>query len=927
MFSALLLTAFLCATSSPASDPAGPDIVIITADNLGYGDVGCYGNERIKTPRLDRLAAAGVRCTRFYTASPTCTASRAALLTGRYPQRNGLDYQLPGIAGNYGVGLRTTEILLPQLLLEAGYRTACFGKWNIGFAPGSRPTDRGFEEFFGHASGNMDYYRHVYDGRLDLHDGTEPVQVEGYSTDLFADRACAWIRRHARERFFLYLPFNAPHFPNPKNKRPGEPCVWQAPREAFAAYGASADTTDERARYCAVVTALDAAIGRVVDELEACGLTEKTLLVFFSDNGAFMLPGRGLEVASNGPLRSGGVTLWEGGIRVPCIVRWPERLPAGRICRQPFMSCDLLPMALAAAGAPVPRDRIIDGRDPTAALAGRGPSPHKALFFRFGTYDAVVCGRRKLLRTRSTEPWQLYDLEEDIGETRDRRAQEPAAAADLSRRFERWLASLPAADGGADAPIVLDSTKQLFLDDHLIASMSRVGRTIERARKFPRNPVLWPEEDGEPPVAVVYGSVLRDGDRYRTWYTTGGGVAYAESDDGISWIKPRLDRVVVDGRRTNFLFRKTEEGGPPPGLPYFHELFGVHRDDRDPDPSRRYKMGFLSIDRRYSGPGGDPWHRGQRRGLGVAGSPDGIRWALIESWATEAIVDGATHWMFDPIRNAYVLYGRTKKALPEVVEAWRANDWFGTWFWGRAVARVESPDFLHWDFGKPDTAPVVMTADLRDPPGTEIYSMKVFRYEGICIGLVQVFHATPAESTLDVQLAVSRDGLTFERVGDRSPFIALGPIGAWDRFNLSLANNDPIPAGDELRFYYGGRMYRHGPYSGPDKGPARGGIGFATIPRDRFVALEASFDGGEIITRPLVLRSSAIHVNAKSDFGEITVEVLDATGASIARSNPIRGDAIDIPIEWKGSAPRAAGGPVRLRIRLSNARLFAVWSE
>jgi hypothetical protein len=311
----------------------------------------------------------------------------------------------------------------------------------------------------------------------------------------------------------------------------------------------------------------------------------------------------------------------------------------------------------------------------------------------------------------------------------------------------------------------------------------------------------------------------------------------------------------------------------------------------------------------------------------VAGSPDGIRWKLIENWATEAIVDGATHWLFDPSRNAYVLYGRTRKALPEVAAAWAGNDWFKAWFWGRAVARVESPDFLRWDFAAPDTAPVVMTADLRDRPGTEIYSMKVFRYEGISIGFVQVFHATPDESTLDVQLAVSRDGLGFERVGDRGTFIELGSIGAWDRFNLSLANNDPILVGDELRFYYGGRMVRHGPYAGPDKGPDRGGIGFATIPRDRFVALEASFDGGEIVTRPLVLRSQALHINAKSDFGEIAIEALDAAGASLARSSPIRRDGLDIPVEWKGSAPSFTGASVILRIRLSNARLYAIWSE
>lgn len=488
------------------------------------------------------------------------------------------------------------------------------------------------------------------------------------------------------------------------------------------------------------------------------------------------------------------------------------------------------------------------------------------------------------------------------------------------------LCLLPAASAAGEAALRLDARKELFLDDHLIASMSRVRRTIERAQKSPGNPVIWPTEGWEPPMATIYGSVLRDGDTFKMWYESGMGVAYAESADGIAWTKPRLDLTLVGGERTNILLAKKSKMEGPEAFPFFYELFGVHRDDRDPDPARRYKMGFLSIDSKYAGPDGDPWHKGQRRGLGVAASPDGLRWKLIDSWATEAIVDGATHWMRDPALGRYVLYGRTRKALPEVEAAWSSNEWFKGWFFGRAVARVESPDFLAWDFKRPDTAPVALTADLQDRPGTEIYSMKVFPYEGIYMGLVQVFHATPDDSTLDVQLAVSRDGRRFQRVGDRSAFLELGPIGSWDRFNLSLANNDPIAAGDEIRFYYGGRMYRHGPYSGPDKGPERGGIGFAAIRRDRFVALEASFEGGEIITRPLELKSAAVRINAKSDFGRIAIEVLDSSGKAIARSRPVRGDGLSLAVEWEGpfEAPRA---PVALRLRLENAKLFAIWCE
>ncbi|MGH7200505.1 MAG: sulfatase-like hydrolase/transferase [Planctomycetaceae bacterium] len=421
-----------------AEDAAPPNVVLITADNLGYGDVGCYGNDVIKTPHIDRLAAEGVRCTDFYTASPTCTVSRASLLTGRSPQRHGLTIQLPGIAGNYGVGLDQREVLIPQYLKPLGYRTACFGKWNIGFAAGSRPTERGFDEFLGHASGNIDYYSHVYNGRLDMHRGTEPVRIEGYSTDLFADAACDFLRQNAERPFFVYLPFNAPHFPNPKNKRPGQPVIWQAPDDAFTAYGYDPATQDETQRYHVVVTALDAAIGRVLDQLDALDLTRRTLVIFYSDNGAFMLENRGLEVASNGPLREGGVTLWEGGIRVPCVIRQPGVLPAGTVCRGPFFSCDFLPLILAAVGGALPEDRILDGRDPTELLAGKSSSPHEALYFEFRKSSAVRSGRYKLLRTTPEGPWMLFDLESDIGETRDIAGEHPEIVARMTRQFEQW---------------------------------------------------------------------------------------------------------------------------------------------------------------------------------------------------------------------------------------------------------------------------------------------------------------------------------------------------------------------------------------------------------------------------------------------------------------------------------------------------------
>lgn len=487
--------------------------------------------------------------------------------------------------------------------------------------------------------------------------------------------------------------------------------------------------------------------------------------------------------------------------------------------------------------------------------------------------------------------------------------------------------SLLTADDGI--AITVDSTKQLFLDDELIASMQDVERKVHQAKKYEGNPVLWPGEPWEGTTAVIYGSVLRDGDKYRMWYHSGTGVSYAESDDGIRWTKPLMDFVKIDGQKTNVLIRRGAAEGEPNAIPYFYEIFGVHKDERAADPSMRYKMGFLSLDRQYKGPRGKRFHGGQRRALGVAASEDGIRWRLVDNWATDAICDGATHWLFDAKADKFILYGRTKFIAPGLMDAWltgnAADEWVKRYFWGRSVARVESPDFIHWNITEPAEGPVVMTADTKDAPGTEIYSMMVFPYESVYIGLVQAFHNRPDECYLDIQLAVSRDSVKFTRVGDRSVFLPCGPVGSWDRFNNSLANNPPIAVGDELRIYYGGRTYRHSPYQGNDKGMPGGGIGFATVPRDRFVSLSASFDGGIVTTKPLAFRGENLHLNAASRFGEILVELLNSEGATVAKSAPIRQDGLAIPVRWAEGGMDRATDTVAAKITLKNAHLFALW--
>ena len=430
----------VCGVTASPSDAAGgpPNVVLIYIDNVGYGDIGCYGNPVIRTPNIDRLAREGVRCTDFYVVTSSCTPSRGALLTGRYPLRNGLTHQLSRDENWTGVGLPHSETILPQFLKRAGYATGCFGKWNIGFAKGSRPTDRGFDEFFGCRSGNIDYYTHVYNGQEDLYRGTEPVDIDGYSTELFADAACDFMQRHRERPFLAFVPFNAAHVPNPKNKAPGVPTAWQAPAKYFELYGYAVDSTDPNEGYHAVMTALDAAIGRIVDRIDQLGMRDNTIVMVASDNGASIRENLVLETGTNSPFRGGRTETYEGGIRTACIVRWPGQLQPGTVCYEPVANIDLLPMIVRAAGVTPPKNLKLDGRDPTATLAGEARSPHEYLFFEFRKWSAVRSGRWKIVRSQPDAAFELYDLAADWGETRNVAREHPEIVDELTQAFKKW---------------------------------------------------------------------------------------------------------------------------------------------------------------------------------------------------------------------------------------------------------------------------------------------------------------------------------------------------------------------------------------------------------------------------------------------------------------------------------------------------------
>jgi arylsulfatase A-like enzyme len=434
---------YAAAPDQAASRGDRPNFVLLFIDNLGYGDLGCYGNAAVKTPHIDRLAGEGVRCTDFYIGSPSCSPSRGAILTGRHPVRNGLNYQLSAQQNASGEGLPRTEKIIPQYLAPLGYTCGAFGKWNIGFAEGSRPTDRGFHEFLGHMSGNIHYFKHLYHGANDLRHGTEPLDRRGqHSTDLFADAAIDFMRKHQSQPFFVYLPFNAVHFVGANNVEAGEKIEWQVPQKFLARFGASADEPDQKIRFRAVLAALDNAVGRVLASIDSLGLRERTVVLLISDNGAFMLPGRGLEVQSNAPVRAGGVTTYEGGIRVPAMVRWPGRIKPGTVCREMLSSLDVLPLLVAAAAGELPAEGVLDGRDPAKTLAGEAPSPHDALYWSWKQgkeqWSALRRGPHKLVRSADDRPWELYNLAADLSEKNDLAASRPQLVQELGKQFAEW---------------------------------------------------------------------------------------------------------------------------------------------------------------------------------------------------------------------------------------------------------------------------------------------------------------------------------------------------------------------------------------------------------------------------------------------------------------------------------------------------------
>jgi arylsulfatase A-like enzyme len=418
-----LLSALVLVWAAPAAAQNNaaqqkPNIVLVIMDDVGYGDYGSYGATDVRTPNIDRLAADGVRFTDFY-AAPTCTPTRAMLMTGRYYQRTGLEAPLPAAPAG-GRGLPAAGHSLPQLLKNAGYATALMGKWHLGYRPEYQPNAHGFDYFFGFLSGVLDYYRHTdQNGEHDLFENGTPVHPEGYMTDLITERSVRFIEQNAQRPFFLEVAYNAAHWPF---QVPDKPSV--APGNARFVQPHE-ENTSTRADYVAMIERADQGVGRIAGVLEKLGLTRNTLVLFTNDNG-------GEWLSRNAPLFHRKGTVWEGGVRVPLIMKWPARLPAGRTSSQAGMMFDLTRTILAAAEAPVPAEARLEGIDLLPIAAGQSPPVERTLFFRVTgarAQRAVRQGDWKLLLDGGAV--LLFNLKSDIGERVDLAKEQ----AEITRRL------------------------------------------------------------------------------------------------------------------------------------------------------------------------------------------------------------------------------------------------------------------------------------------------------------------------------------------------------------------------------------------------------------------------------------------------------------------------------------------------------------
>lgn len=421
-----------------------PNVVLIFTDDQGYGDLGCFGGKHVSTPRIDQMAAEGSRLTSFYVAAPVCTPSRAALMTGCYPKRIDM-----ATGSNFGVllagdrkGLNPDEMTIAEILKSAGYRTGMFGKWHLGDQPEFLPTKQGFDEFFGIPFSHDIHPFHPRQSHfnfppLALLDGETVIELDpdaDFLTKRITERAVSFIEKNKDDPFFLYIPHPIPHAP----LHVSPPFMESVSVDVVAKLQEEDGNIDYQTRHLLfhqAIAEIDWSVGRILDTLQANGLDKNTMVLFTSDNG----PPKNTIFASPGPLRGNKGTTFEGGMREPTVVRWPGKIPAGKSNDELMTAMDLLPTFSKLAGAAIPTDRIIDGKDIWPTLIGEAQTPHEAFFYHSGNQLQAVRSGKWKLHVRNGKPTQLYDLENDIGETKNVIETNPAVVRELERHLKAFV--------------------------------------------------------------------------------------------------------------------------------------------------------------------------------------------------------------------------------------------------------------------------------------------------------------------------------------------------------------------------------------------------------------------------------------------------------------------------------------------------------
>jgi arylsulfatase A-like enzyme len=954
---ALGVAGHLSAAERPAAQPARPNVIIILADDLGFGDLGCHGHPKFKTPQIDRMAAEGARLTNFNTPMPFCAPTRASLLTGRYPFRCGLTSNPAPDGGPQAdaLALPAAEVTLAHVFRQAGYATGMVGKWHLGHQrPQYLPTHRGFDEYFG-----IPYSNDMRPVKLLAGEQTvEYPVVQVTLTRRYTEQALRFIERHKDRPFFFYFAHVMPHKP-------------LAPAEEY--YKKS-----EAGLYGDVIAELDGSVGRVLEKLKELQLDGRTLVLFSSDNG----PWYG---GSTGGLRGMKGSSFEGGYRVPLIARWPGRIPAGRVSHQPAIMMDLFATVLAAAGIPLPADRVIDGKDILPLFVSDAPSPHEVIFGHAGPRLATVRDARWKLHVLAPggrkppadekwvdprapdgvtilapyeqcrpsqypglqtgdppKPMMLFDLEHDPGEQHDVAGEHPEVVARLKRAYDEMNKDVPApakpdrrASAGLALPsgirlpeqwpprlakldrepmpvpylqtppkvISIDVGRQLFVDDFLVETTT-LQRTFHQAQYYAGNPVVRPdkpwEQEGEEARAMPFSDGVwhdpADG-LLKMWYMSGqkAATAYATSRDGIHWEKPSLD--VEPG--TNVVLRQKRDSST------------VWLDHREGDPARRLKM-FIVVPKQGGG-----WM------IALRCSPDGIHWSA--PVATSRGVGDRTTVFFNPFRDVWVYSLRISyPGLPRS----RAYQEHGDAAAGLGFGNLQ--EYL-W-----------VTSDRLDPANPDpefhsitpqLYNLDAVAYESLLLGLFSVWQGPEngvcrqrgIQKRNEVFLGFSRDGFHWHRP-DRRPFAGVNPTaGAWNWGNVQSVGGGCLVMDDRLYFYVSGRaigQQNRGPWTS---------TGLALLRRDGFASLDAGEQEGTLTTRPVRFSGRHLFVNVAADQGELRAEVLDQSGRVIEplrreRCQSVSVDKTLVEVRFNGTdLADCRGKPVRLRFYLRNGSLYSFW--